>query len=339
MNKKTIILIAAIGLVIGLYFFLNRNITNTLTGSDRDFEFKTTDKIDKIFLSSRGTKQHVTLTKQDTNWIVDGQYKVNIHQINFLFSTLKKMRVKRPISKHEKNTVVRDMALKATKVEIYENGKISKVFYVGLNTQDEMGTYFFMEKGEEPYVCYIPGEDSYLNSRFFTDVVAWRSKTIFSSKEENIKTVQVDWQGMPAQSFVIDNSLKEPVLISAGKTFANNSEANLNKIRSYLKLWENLSFEGFPIDLEPEDIDSISKTTPILTLTLTEKKGQVVKLTIHKKGIKRDSNIQFDEAGNPLQFDIETYYAFINDNKKEIVQIQDYLFGKVMKTTADFLMK
>ncbi len=340
MNKKTIILITVLALVIGLYFFLNRNITNTLAGNERNFEFASTDKIDKVFLSNRGTKKYVTLTKQgDKSWIANDTFKVNTAQIDLLFSTLKKMRVKRPVSKEEKDRVVKNMAFNATKVEIYENGKLSKVFYVGGNTQDEMGSYFYMEGGKEPYVCHIPGLNAYLNSRFFTDLVAWRSKSIFSSKEEEIKTIEINWTEQPEKSFTIHNEQKEPMLVLQNKTYKNNEEVNLNKIKSYLKLWENLSFEGFPIDLDAHKIDSIAHTKPILTIRLTDKKNQVTTLAIHKKGIKPDSDIQFDQQGNPLEFDIETFYAFINGNKKEVVQIQDYIFGKVMKYNTDFLLK
>jgi hypothetical protein len=340
MNKKTIILLSALAIVIISYFLLNRNISNTITGNDRNFEFSSTDKIDKVFLSNKASKKFVTLTKQDEkNWLVNGKFKVSMTQIELLFSTLKNLRVKRPVSKNEKNTVVKDMALNATKVEIYENGKISKVFYVGQNTQNEMATYFFMEGGKEPYVCYIPGDDSYLNARFFTDVVAWRSKNIFSSKAEDIQKIAVDWIDTPERSFVIDNSQKEPVLMSGGKTFKNNVEVNLNKLRSYLNLWENLSFEGFPISLDAHQIDSVSKTRPFLVMQLTDKKGKTTKLTVHRKSLKKDSRIQTDMEGNPLEFEMEKYYAFINDNNKEIVQIQDYVFGKVMKYRTDFMLK
>jgi hypothetical protein len=110
-------------------------------------------------------------------------------------------------------------------------------------------------------------------------------------------------------------------------------------LKTYLKLWENLSFEGFPIDLDAQKVDSIYNTNPLLVIKVWDKKDKLYSLRIYKKGIKRDSNIQFDNEGNPLKFDIETFYAFINENAKEVVQIQDYIFGKVMKQRADFLIK
>ena len=340
MNKKTIFLLSAILAVILVFFLLKRNNCNTLTGNDHDFSFKSTDKIDKIFIANKLTGKYVILTKQDsTHWILNDTFNVNIHQIISLLDVFKKLQIKRPVSNKEINIVKKDIAVSGTKVEIYENGSLSKVYYVGTNTHDEMGTYFLMDKAEEPYVCHIPGFNGYIGAKYHYQPVAWRSKDIFRSKDSEIKNLNVEWYGAPQNSFTINCDGSEPTFSSNNKLFANNKDINLNNVKSYLKLWENLSFEGFPIDLDVNKIDSISKTIPLLTLRLTDKKGKITILRIHKKGIKPDSNIQMDQEGNPLQFDIENFYAFINDNNKEVVQIQDFIFGKVMKTTSDFILK
>lgn len=340
MNKKSIILLVSIFSIVLLFFLLRRNNGNTLSGDDSAFEFKSTDKIDKIFLINKFTKKYTILTKQSKDkWMVNDSFVASNYQLEILFDGLKKIRVKRPVSKLEINPVKKDIALNGTKVEIYENGSLSKVFYVGGNTGDEMGTYFMMENGKEPYVCHIPGFNGFLNARFFTDKDAWRSKTIFALKDNEIKKIELNWTDPNKSSFSIDNANAEPLLYTGQTLLKNNIEVNLNHLKTYLKLWENLSFEGFPIDLDAHKIDSINKTTPILVIKVWDKKNQLSTLRIHRKGIKRDSNIQFDEAGNPLQFDIETFYAFINDNGKEVVQIQDYIFGKVMKQSTDFLIK
>jgi hypothetical protein len=340
MNKKTVILLVSIITVLLLFFFLKRNNGNTLTADEREFEFKSTDKIDKVFLSNKFTKDYVLLTKTaKDNWTVNDSFVASNYQLEILFDGLKKIRVKRPVSKHEINPVRKDLALNGTKVEIYENGNISKVFYVGGNTSDEMGTYFMMENGKEPYVCHIPGFNGFLNARFFTQKDGWRSKNIFALKDSEIKRIEIKWFEAGKSSFNIENTGAEPLLYAENTLLKNNIEVNLNHLKTYLKLWENLSFEGFPIDLDVKQIDSINSTSPIMLIKVWDKKNKLVSLRIHKKGIKRDSNIQFDEQGNPLQFDIETFYAFINENGKEVVQIQDYIFGKVMKQSTDFLIK
>jgi hypothetical protein len=340
MNKKIIFLCLALALIIGLYFILNKDTVSTISANERDFNFESTDKIDKIFIKNKFTKEYVTLTKKSAReWMVNNEYVGNIYHIDILLETLRKIRVKKPVSDKQINQVIKNLALNGHKVEIYENGKLSKVFYVGNNTLDEMGTYFYMDKAKEPFICHIPGFKGFLNSRFYTNQNSWRTKNIFSAKDEEIKYIDVKWMDAPMNSFHIDNSEKTPLIFSNNQKLENNKTINLNKLKSYLKLWENLSFEGFPINLSLQQIDSISKTTPILELKLTDKKDRVTILKIHKKGIFSDTNIQTDKSGNPLAYDIENFYAFINNNNKEVVQIQDYIFGKVMKTIDDFKLK
>lgn len=340
MNKRSRALLSIIVIVLVVFYILNRNNVSTLNNNESSFEFKQTEKIDKIFLSNKYTRQYVILKKvSDKDWTVNDSFKASPYQLEILMDGLKKIRVKRPVSKNELVFVKKDIALNGTKVEIYENGSLAKVFYVGGNTIDELGTYCLIENAQEPYVCHIPGFNGFLSARFFTQRDGWRSKSIFAIKDQDIKQINVQWTAEPNNSFSIDNSGKEPLLYVNNMVLKNNIEINLNNLKTYLKLWENLSFEGFPIDLNPHKIDSIAHTQPLLTLTVTSKSNVKTTLRIHKKGIKRDSNIQFDDQGNPLQFDIETYYAFINDNNKEVVQIQDYIFGKVMKQAKDFAFK
>lgn len=340
MNKKTIFLIAAIVLVLAVFYFLNRDTSKTLDGGESNFEMVSTDKIDKVFLSNKGNDLYVTLKKIDSShWTVNDSFKANIYNIELLMDGFRKIRVKRPVAKNEMNMVKKELALNGTKVEIYEKGSLSKVYYIGGNSTSELGTFYYMEGAKEPYLVHIPGFNGYPGARYFIQTKAWRDKTVFAYEPQQIKSIEVEWHDQASNSFVIDNSGMEPTLKSNGKTFTNNVDINLNSIKTYLKFWKNLSYEGFPIDLNEHKIDSISKTKPLLTFKVTDKKGETTTLRIHKKGIKRDSKRQFDDDGNPLEFDIETFYAFINNNNKEVVQIQDFVFGKVMKTTADFFIK
>jgi hypothetical protein len=339
-NKKTLVLIVTIVALAVVYFVFNNKNVSTLNNNEKAFDFKSTDKIDKIFITNKFSKEYVTLSKVNAKeWLINNEHIGNISQIEILLETLRKVRVKKPVSKKQLNQVIKNIALNGTKVEIYENNVLSKVFYVGNNTSNEMGTYFYMDKAKEPYICHIPGFNGFLNTRFYTDAKAWRSKTVFAATDEKIENIQVKWHQNEVQSFEIKNSKdQEPQLIVNGKALENNKVVNLNKLKSYLKLWENLAYEGFPINLNDKQIDSIYNTPPLLTLSLTAA-GKTTQLKIHKKGMFEDTNIQFDRQGNPLEYDIENFYAFINNNNKEVVQIQDYVFGKVMKTNRDFLIK
>jgi hypothetical protein len=339
MQKKTVYLLLSIIVIIAIFFFLyNKNIS-TLAGNEKDFGYKNTNQIDKIFITNKANKEFVTLTKSSNKeWRVNDKFEANWSQIDIILQTLRTIQVKKPVSNAELETVKRNLSLSGTKVEIYENGHISKTFYVGGNTGDEMGTYFYMDNAKEPYVCHIPGFNGYLSTRFFTNLNAWRSKNIFKCTADNISHIKMEWLDNKEYSYEINNSEKLPQLIANGKVLENNTVVNTNKLKSYLNNWENLSYEGFPIDLTPQIIDTIAKSKPMLIISLTDKQNKTTTLTIHRKGTGNRTSQKFDEKGNPLTFELENFYAFVNDNKTEIVQIQDFVFGKVMKIKNDFLM-
>lgn len=339
MNKKTLLLLGAIAIVVIVFLLLNRDNTHTLNTNESNFGFSQTNDIDKIFITNIANKEYVILTKESAKeWRVNDKFDVSITQLETLLETLRKMKVKSPVGEAMVDRVVKRMIINGTKVEIYEKGELSKVFYVGDNTPNEMGTYFYMDKAKEPYICYIPGFNGFLNNRFFTNLKAWRSKAVFRKTEEEIAEIKLEWPEEQQNTFVIDNTGSQPQLTSNGKQYKNNTEANLNSIKSYLKCWENLCYEGFPIDLDAHKIDSIARTQPILIMSLKDKQGKITVLTVHRKGLKRDSYQQTDDNGRPMEFEMENYYAFVNDNKTEIVQIQDFVFGKVIKRASDFLL-
>ena len=339
MKKKSIYLLLSILIIIAAFLVLHNKNISTLSSNEKNFGFKNTNFIDKIFITNKANKEFVTLTKTEAKeWRVNDKYEANWSQIDIILQTLRTIQVKKPVSNAELETVNKNLSISGTKVEIHENGRISKTFYVGGNTGDEMGTYFYMENAKEPYICNIPGFNGYLSTRFFTNLNAWRSKNIFKCKSENISSIKINWLDNSEFSFEINNMEKLPQLIANSKVLENNSVINTNKLKAYLNCWENLSYEGFPIDLNPQIIDSIAKSKPMLIISLIDKNDKTTTLSIHRKGIKNNSLQKYDDKGNPLEFELEKFYAFVNNNKTEIVQIQDFVFGKVMKVKNDFLM-
>ena len=338
MQKKTKYLLLFIALIVSVFFVLyNKNIS-TLSSNEKDFGYKNTNNIDKIFITNRANKEYVTVTKKDNKtWMVNDKYEANWSQIDIVLSTLKTMQVKKPVGKLELESVKQNLSTNGTKVEIYENGIISKTFYVGGNTSDETGTYFYMEGAKEPYVCHIPGFTGYLSTRFFTNLNAWRSRNVFKTKAENIATIKINWLEQPQQSYEIINKDKLPQLISNGTILENNTEVNANKLKAYLDCWENLSYAGI-MEYSPKTVDSIAQSKPFLIINLTDIDNKTTSLTLYKMAVGERSHNKMDDNGNPLDFETQNFYALVGNNRTELVQIQDFVFGKVMKPKDYFLM-
>ena len=115
----------------------------------------------------------------------------------------------------------RDIATKATKVEIYQgDDKPSKVYYVGNATNDHQGTYMVLEidgvKSTVPFVMFIPGNYGYLTSRFFTEAQQWRDAIVFKYAPEAIKSIEINYLETPEQSFVINNKEGQFLLSEIG---------------------------------------------------------------------------------------------------------------------------
>jgi hypothetical protein len=81
--------------------------------------------------------------------------------------------------------------------------------------------------------------------------------------------------------------------------------------------------------------DSLKRTTPLSTISVTDVSGKTVNITTYPKPITRSSLAQSDTLGNPLQYDMDRQYAFINHDS-DFVTIQHYVFGKIFRQLDDF---
>jgi len=71
-------------------------------------------------------------------------------------------------------------------------------------------------------------------------------------------------------------------------------------------------------------------------LTVENKKGEKKSIDIYYMPVNKRSKTQFDEKGNRMLYDIDRYYAIMNEGKDYIL-IQNYVFGKVLKTYQELL--
>ena len=336
MNKKTIISIVLLLGVLATYFLLKRDTSSTLSSEETNFAVSENTNIDKIFMRSRYQNTSALLTKtKDGIWRINDKYDADGAKVDILLTAIRQLSVKFPVSENAWDMVIKNLSTTGTKVEVHSGNNIIKTYYVGGPTPDHQGTYVWMDGAKRPYVVHIEGFSGYLTPRFFVNERDWRSKMIYTYQSEDIEYVKVDWVEDPQQSFVIRNQKNSPILESEAIKSANS--LNENKIRSFLNYFERLAYEGFPIDLNAKDIDSIyNKTQPFFVLTVKAKGKDEQTLKFHRKGLKRDSYQQLDIEGVKMPYEIDAYYAFLNNNTGELLQVQDFVFGKVMKKAEDF---
>ncbi|HXH17452.1 MAG TPA: hypothetical protein VNJ07_00085, partial [Chitinophagales bacterium] len=61
-------------------------------------------------------------------------------------------------------------------------------------------------------------------------------------------------------------------------------------------------------------------------------------MVVYHMPLNRRSKLQYDAQGNRLPYDLDRYYAVIN-NGNDFVIIQDFVFGKIFRKYSDFILK
>lgn len=337
-NRIAIIVIVLLG-SISFWFIVNKG-SGTIKETLRDFAVEDTASITKIFLADKDGNT-ITLERQPAgNWTLNGKYGVRPDALKTLLNTIRKVDIKEPVGKSAQNNVIKRLAGTAIKCEIYQNNELAKAYYVGTETPDQTGTYMIlidlktMKPSAKAFVTYIPGFEGYLTTRYFVEENGWRDRSVFQYIPSNITSVKVESAAFPQYDYelsVIGNNNYRVRKLTTNQTL---SDLDTLAVKQYLSYFKQLNFESFEVELKKSETDSVIKSTPINTVTVTDNKGTTNKVHFYaRKNLKQVTN----ENGQILPFDPIRMDALMN-NGKDFVMVQYHIFGKILPT-PDYFQK
>ena len=339
-NNRITIIIAAILVVIAGVLIWNNRYLSTLQGESSDFQVWDTASVTKIYLADRRERESL-LERQENGWTLNGTYKAHPKQVEYLLTTLYKIRIKMPVSVASHDNIVKQLASQSTKVEIYQivprinlfdkiklfyHEKCTKVFYVGDATMDSSGTFMLKEGADKAYIVYIPSFRGFITTRFTANPDDWRDHTIFHENMADIQSVEVDFNEDPEGSFRIDNIGKHQYKLTR---LIDNQELPYDtlKVINLMSSFSDLRFEAlFTNTLPQERIDSITSSPYLHYIVVTDKDGNKQDMKTFKKLVL---NGVTDMGGELGDVDRDRMYALANDGK-DFVLIQNYVFDKVL---------
>lgn len=345
-KKHIIILLFTLLLIVAALFLIFNRGSGTFKKDTKEFAVKDTATITKVFLADK--RNHTVLLERVGNWewLLNGSYKARNSGIRLLFETFKHLVPKYPVPKSGHDNIVAQLAAASIKVEIYQevyridlfgikllpHEKLTKTYYVGGATQDNMGTFMLMDGADVPFVVHLLGFRGYVAPRYSTMEKDWRDHTVFKNNLADIQQVIMEIPEEPDNSFKIIKGKNELQLIN----FESNEvipQYDTLRLLNFLTAFSDIRYEALLNDMASKRMDSIIQSIPKNILTVIDTNGDSTTIFTYFKPNDRQA---INMEGNLYIHDLDRLYALIND-KKDFVLIQYYVFDKVLRPLSYFM--
>lgn len=292
-----------------------------------DFAVEDTSSIDKIHLTdTRGND--LTFVKNDYTWTFENGECVQQHLIQSLLEAFKYISVKSPVGKNAVDNTNKMILAKHKKVEIFQNGNLSKTWYIGNATADHYGTFMLLKdpvkgKSPEPFIMFLPNMYGSVGDRFSTDKLQYLCSQIFAYDPSKIKEIDVEIPQNPDLSF---RFTQNDGIFTLFNNDTRVEEFDTLKARQYFVGYKKIHFNTYNRTLPQTGVDSLRNSTPMTIIKVTDDKGDVNQIKAYFKGTESK---QYDFEGNLLVFDRDNLWVFTNEDK--LTKCQYYVFDKLLK--------
>ncbi|ALO16272.1 hypothetical protein L21SP5_02649 [Salinivirga cyanobacteriivorans] len=292
----------------------------------RDFNIEDTAKIDRIFMVDKENNIVELTESEQGKWYVNEEFLAKKNNVQLLLKTLHRMRIKTPVAKAAEENILKSLATKSVKVEVYSDDDLMKTIYIGGVTQNQLGTYALLEGSNRPFVIEIPGFRGYLSSRFTTNPVSWRSTRIFYYDQSQIDEIGVRVGDKPEESFKIYvNGRNEYELYGEGK---KAKVFDTLAVRRFVKEFEHKYHSHFVLGKSPKQVDSVFNSSFFYRFSVKLNNDESVELSLH-----RNKNISPNVTDDDI-FTVNQLNGIINRNTW--VLVQTHVFATMFKELSDF---
>ncbi|MCK9218545.1 MAG: hypothetical protein PHF97_07740 [Bacteroidales bacterium] len=347
MKNKNIFLLVIVLSLIAIVLWLTQS-NSTFKRELSNFALDDTSNVTMIFLSDKNNNSVKLTKKAPGKWMVNDKYSAQKLSVEGLLKTMMELQVSQPVANAAQDNIIKEMAVNAVKVEIYQwvyrvhlfgiihwfpHEKLTKVFYVGGATQNNLGSFMLMENSSRAFITFVPGFRGFVSPRFSPIEKYWRDYSVFKKAIPEIARVRVEIPQTPELSYEIRNNGKNVFSFLSLVDNRELPEYDTLKVLNFLSGFRNLSFETLINDMDPVRKDSILASQPFIIITLTDTSGisKTIK-TYHKQGPEG----QTDPEGHSLPYDLDRLYALVNDGK-DFTLIQYFSFDKVLRPKTYFL--
>lgn len=327
--KKLLILLAfvVVATVLGLYA---KSLMENQGKSDTeliDFAIKDTSTVDKIIITDAYSNK-IELIRQGKSWTDNKGDCVTQENVHFILDAFKNIEFKAYLAKEAQENFNKRMITQHTKVEVFQEGEWVKTWYIGPPSQDHYGQIMLLDSEEDgksdvPVMMSIRGTKGIIEPRFFADSRSWKCTNIFAVPLEKIAQVDVKMTDDPKLSFSVRKVGSILSVFQAGKKLDNVDNGMTFR---YLQSYKKINFDLANFELNEKQIDSVKRTKPFSTLSLTETSGKRTTLKLFR--LKSDEPT-VNEYGEVLNVDYNKFWCQLPNG--ELVKCQYFVFDPLLK--------
>jgi len=309
-SKRIGILITILIVLVSIFLINKHNYNKSTITKENVFHIDNTSSITRIFLSDR-EGNIINLVKENNNWIVNEKFKVRNDAIITLLSTIKKIRIKNPVSNSAYKNVIKYISTTGINVEIFKGEKMIKSYIIGSNTPNHLATYMIMKNNNLPYAVHIPGFNGFLSPRYgiqnnILSENLWRSRKVFDLNPKQIKKIKYSDFNNIKNSYLLTNF---PIKVRNYKNNYINFDSI--KVQNLLNSFKEINCEAF------------KKNKKRLTNS-----RQIEELIINDDTLRTfqiSDSLFIDRKDN---YNVKRKFATLNNG--DLMLIQDYVFNKIL---------
>lgn len=335
------VLVVVTAAAVGFRWYLNKSNSADLSLEQAaNFAIADTASVTRIVIADKdGQTADLRREQGQRYWSLNNRYSARKDAVDLLLKTFKRIGIKGAVPQAERQTVMRMLAGRAKKVEIFTEGNPApvKTWYIGTATQNHTGTYMLLETksgmAQEPFITHMEGFTGFLSTRFFTDEQEWRYTGVFDFPGRSLTKATFIDHANPENSWNL--SVSEMGHLNLMDAMGNPvAYGDTSAVQDLFLLYKKVHLETYNNHLTEAGLDSmLTRATPAFTLRAqSENALETDSIQLYWKS---PAVVEYDDMGEPLPWDGSRMYGRVNGD--EIVLVQRFVFDPLLKPLPAFL--
>jgi hypothetical protein len=311
--KNLLVGVAVLVLGFTAWFVLRKNsVKQTVDVAATEFGVVDTAHISRIFISNKNGHTADLTRKGGQQWVLNNKLEAAPAMVGMLLTTLHDLGMKRPVTSQEREYVIRNLAVRHLKVEVYTAGQLAKSYFIGDEADEQQGNYALLDGQEQPYVVHIPSWQGFPSSRFNVNEKGWRSKHLFRSTPRTLQRVEVRYASRPEDNVRIE--------FTKGKfRLAGVERVDTAKLVDFLLHLKQTFVESY-LDTPPQVADSllrISAPFTVLVEDIDPTRSHTLRLYPGPEGTGADAMLGLiEDLKQPITMQVQSYKPLLISRKE-----------------------